>query len=195
MSQNASNHVPGHDIQLGRRKYTSPAKEVIFPAATFHSSSNPDRIFYPKQLRIAFFIRNGFDRKFYPTGFLANYVRQDFLFKTVSDSQSYPTGFLFREIYMSLRNFCLLLFLFYLQLVWAWCEFDLHNQCLYNTLSKSNNFRICFHFFCQRSCHHNMMIGVFFQNLTQNLSAQNMVKRGVPEMIINIRSIGTPVKS
>ena len=48
---------------------------------------------------------------------------------------------------MSLRNFCLLLFLFYLQLVWAWCEFDLHNQCLYNTLSKSNNFRICFHFF------------------------------------------------
>ena len=90
---------------------------------------------------------------------------------------------------MSLRNFCLLLFLFlfYLQLVWAWCEFDLHNQCLYNTLSKSNNFPICFHFFLPTfvsSQHDDWSV---FQNLTQNLSAQNMVKRGVPEMIINIR--------
>ena len=42
--------------------------------ATFHSSSNPDRIFYPKQLRIGFFIQNGLVRKFYPTGFLENYV-------------------------------------------------------------------------------------------------------------------------
>ena len=54
------------------------------PDATFHSSSNLDRIFYPKRFRIGNSIRQGFfqktpsDRifypKFYPTGFLANYV-------------------------------------------------------------------------------------------------------------------------
>ena len=31
-----------------------------FPVATFHSSSNPDRIFYPKRFRIGNSIRQGF---------------------------------------------------------------------------------------------------------------------------------------
>ena len=59
-------------------------------AATFHSSSNPDRIFYPKRFRMGNSIQQGFfqktpsDRIFYPKrfriensirrGFLANYV-------------------------------------------------------------------------------------------------------------------------
>ena len=37
MSQKRSNHTPVHDIQLGRRKYTFPAREVTF-SATFENS-------------------------------------------------------------------------------------------------------------------------------------------------------------
>ena len=37
MSQNASNHAPWHEIQLGKSKFTFPAKEVTFPATFVNS--------------------------------------------------------------------------------------------------------------------------------------------------------------
>ena len=69
------------------------------PAATFHSSSNPDRIFYPKRFRIGNSIRQGFfkktpsDRIFYPKRFrIENSIRQGF-WQTLSDRISYPKLF------------------------------------------------------------------------------------------------------
>ena len=45
------------------------------PDATFHSSSNPDRIFYPKRFRIGNSIRQGFFRKPRRIGF---FIRNGF---------------------------------------------------------------------------------------------------------------------
>ena len=45
------------------------------PAATFHSSTNPDRIFYPKRFRIGNSIRHGFFRKPRRIGF---FIRNGF---------------------------------------------------------------------------------------------------------------------
>ena len=67
--------------------------------ATFHSSSNPDRIFYPKRFRIGNSIRQGFfqktpsDRIFYPKRFrIDNSIRRGF-WQTLSDRISYPKLF------------------------------------------------------------------------------------------------------
>ena len=67
--------------------------------ATFHSSSNPDRIFYPKRFRIGNSIRQGFfqktpsDRIFYPKRFrIDNSIRRVF-WQTLSDRISYPKLF------------------------------------------------------------------------------------------------------
>ena len=67
--------------------------------ATFHSSSNPDRIFYPKQFRIGNSIRQGFfqkipsDRILYPKRFrIENSIRRCF-WQTLSDRISYPKLF------------------------------------------------------------------------------------------------------
>ena len=37
MSGKLSNHAPGHDIQLGRSKFTRPAKEVTGPVTFVNS--------------------------------------------------------------------------------------------------------------------------------------------------------------
>ena len=48
---------------------------IPFLVATFHSSTNPDRIFYPKQFRIGNSIRQGFFRKPRRIGF---FIRNGF---------------------------------------------------------------------------------------------------------------------
>ena len=51
------------EAETGLGRYQQHRHEDLVLAATFHSSSNPDRIFYPKRFRIGNSIRQGFFRK------------------------------------------------------------------------------------------------------------------------------------